>query len=195
VPPGGFLPSCRAVVMIPGPNHILLLGARDVDMEHIASYLPLLESEGFPVVDRTGLTGTFDFSINWAPASPSSASSAPDRSARQLRPHLRRRPPGTARTQAQARPRSHPHSRHRPRGGAFAELITRTVPGVVCGWSPNRQLDVRQYSTSNFRLGGDSGAIREKVGQGGRERIRTVRQARSLSVQPPGVTRVTQLFR
>lgn len=78
VPPGGFLPVCRAVVMIPGPNHTLLLGARDVDMEHIASYLPTLESEGRPVVDRTGLTGTFDFSINWAPPSPSSALSATD---------------------------------------------------------------------------------------------------------------------
>jgi uncharacterized protein (TIGR03435 family) len=64
--------------MIPGPNHTLLLGARDVDMEHIASYLPTLESEGRPVVDRTGLTGTFDFSINWAPPSPSSGLSATD---------------------------------------------------------------------------------------------------------------------
>jgi bla regulator protein blaR1 len=76
VPPGGFLPFCGSVVMIPGSNHTVLLGARDVDMEHIASYLPALESEGRPVVDRTGLTGTFDFSINWVPTSQSSASSA-----------------------------------------------------------------------------------------------------------------------
>jgi uncharacterized protein (TIGR03435 family) len=76
VPPGGFLPVCGGVAMIPGPNQTLLLGARDVDMEHIASYLPTLASEGRPVVDGTGITGTFDFSINWVSGSPSSASSA-----------------------------------------------------------------------------------------------------------------------
>jgi bla regulator protein BlaR1 len=70
------LPICGGVAMIPGPNQTLLLGARDVDMEHIASYLPTLASEGRPVVDGTGLTGTFDFSINWVSGSPSSASSA-----------------------------------------------------------------------------------------------------------------------
>jgi uncharacterized protein (TIGR03435 family) len=75
VPPGGFLPFCGGVIMIPGSNHTVLLGARDVDMEHIASYLPILESGGRPVVNRTDLTGTFDFSINWVPASQSSASS------------------------------------------------------------------------------------------------------------------------
>jgi len=76
VPPGGFLPFCGGVTMIPGPNHTVLLGARNVDMEHIASYLPALESEGRPVVDGTGLSGTFDFSINWAPST-SPATDAP----------------------------------------------------------------------------------------------------------------------
>jgi uncharacterized protein (TIGR03435 family) len=78
VPPGGFLPFCGGVNMIPDANQSLLLGARDVDMEHIASYLPTLENEGRPVVDRTGLTGTFDFSVKWSRASPSSASPAND---------------------------------------------------------------------------------------------------------------------
>jgi uncharacterized protein (TIGR03435 family) len=76
VPPGEFLPICGSVVMFPGANHTVLLGARNIDMDHIASYLPLLESEGRPVVDRTGLTGTFDFSVNWLPTPQSSVAPA-----------------------------------------------------------------------------------------------------------------------
>jgi uncharacterized protein (TIGR03435 family) len=51
----------------PGDERI---GARNVSMETIASYLSIL-GDGItrPVLDRTGLTGKFDFNLEWAPES------------------------------------------------------------------------------------------------------------------------------
>jgi uncharacterized protein (TIGR03435 family) len=69
VPPGGFLPKCGDVALDFDSDRTALLGARNVPMEHVAQYLPTVYRFGRPIVDQTGLTGTFDLSLNWAPDS------------------------------------------------------------------------------------------------------------------------------
>jgi uncharacterized protein (TIGR03435 family) len=68
VAPGGFLPECGFIEAISGPNHTVILGARNVPLRSIAAYLgslPPVAEFGRRVVDQTRLTGTFDFSLNW----------------------------------------------------------------------------------------------------------------------------------
>ena len=70
VPPGGFMPTCGDVAVILGPNHTFILGARDVTLHFLASNLgtiPAIADFGRPVVDQTGLAGTYDVSLNWLP--------------------------------------------------------------------------------------------------------------------------------
>jgi len=79
-PPGAFLPSCGRVQAVDAPNHTVLLGARNISLENLAGYLPDFEDMGRPVVDQTGLSGTFDFSLSWLPERsgvPSSGASEP----------------------------------------------------------------------------------------------------------------------
>ena len=65
VAPGGFLPECGNTQAIGGPNHTVILGARNVTLEHIADYLGSLGILGGPVADQTGLGGMYDFSLQW----------------------------------------------------------------------------------------------------------------------------------
>jgi uncharacterized protein (TIGR03435 family) len=67
VAPGGFMSSCGANALIFTPRHSMLLGARDVTMQYIADYIPAWQGFGRPVVERTGLIGTYDFSLDSIP--------------------------------------------------------------------------------------------------------------------------------
>ena len=82
----GFPADCHSLSVIPRPGTMLILvGSRDVTMDVLAGAfsgaVPL--GLGRPVIDRTGLTGTFDFTLEWAleprapAASDSPAPSAP----------------------------------------------------------------------------------------------------------------------
>jgi bla regulator protein BlaR1 len=67
IAPGGFISICGPVHAIDGPNHTGILGARDVTIQYLADYLvtiPPAFEFGRPIIDQTGLSGTFDFSLS-----------------------------------------------------------------------------------------------------------------------------------
>jgi bla regulator protein BlaR1 len=77
---GVFPRVCDAFLKIPVANHEMLLGSRNTTMKLIADSLPSIENLGRPVVDQTGLSGRFDFTLQWTPASDGPGQSGADAS-------------------------------------------------------------------------------------------------------------------
>ena len=67
VAPGGFTAVCGSFDGIEGPDHTFWAGARNATLEQVADYLAWEQNLGKPVVDQTGLTGRFDFTLQFTP--------------------------------------------------------------------------------------------------------------------------------
>ena len=78
---GGLPVICNSVVGMPADNAgRIRSGARNVTMEFVANYLSGEGTFARPLIDATGLTGTYDFAIEWAPQGrpPPGATFTPD---------------------------------------------------------------------------------------------------------------------
>lgn len=83
---GGYPAECGSVMMIPtGKRGSVGVGGRNVTMALIASTIDtagqLIGELGRPVIDGTGLTGTFDFRIDFTPQLPFMPNPATDENA------------------------------------------------------------------------------------------------------------------
>jgi uncharacterized protein (TIGR03435 family) len=73
----GFPPGCGSFAMLRLSGGALgLVGSRDASMDMVAASLARVVGEGRPVIDKTGLSGRFDFTLEWAPDPPPSDSPA-----------------------------------------------------------------------------------------------------------------------
>jgi bla regulator protein BlaR1 len=59
-----FPSQCGGVEAVPGSNQLILMGSRDTTMEMIAKSFSIGRL-GRPVVDATGLSGKYDFTLQW----------------------------------------------------------------------------------------------------------------------------------
>jgi uncharacterized protein (TIGR03435 family) len=62
-----FPPVCGQLSASDRPNHAVLMGERNITMEQLAASVSSLSRLGRPVVDQTGLTGSFDFTLEFTP--------------------------------------------------------------------------------------------------------------------------------
>jgi uncharacterized protein (TIGR03435 family) len=76
-PPCSTASPCGRFDSLPNPPGQFKIGARDVTMGFIANVLATSEL-GRPVIDQTGLSGNFDFTLEWTPNIPASPDFVPD---------------------------------------------------------------------------------------------------------------------
>lgn len=70
---GGFPYTCGGVILLPSSAGRVKIGGRDISLALLANSLTGWGQLHRPVVDRTGLTGNIDFTLEYVPeGSPSS---------------------------------------------------------------------------------------------------------------------------
>jgi uncharacterized protein (TIGR03435 family) len=72
----GFPTLCGGLLPLPhGQGRVAKYGASSVNLTFIANQLSIMGQLGRPVVDQTGMSGNFDFTLEWSPesANPSTA--------------------------------------------------------------------------------------------------------------------------
>jgi len=78
--PQDFPPLCDSLVVIKRPNRTTLAGYRNATMDSVLGSLSGITGLGRPLIDRTGLSGRFDFTLDWAaesgPSPPDSSGAA-----------------------------------------------------------------------------------------------------------------------
>lgn len=62
-----FPPVCGQLTATPMPNHAVLTGGRDMTVGQIATFVSSLGRLDRPVVDQTGFSGQFDFTLEFTP--------------------------------------------------------------------------------------------------------------------------------
>lgn len=73
-----FPPVCYGTILRQTSHHQFLLGARNTTMGLVAASLGSLGRQGRPLVDKTGLSGPVDFTMEWLPESSPGAALAAD---------------------------------------------------------------------------------------------------------------------
>jgi len=65
--PDNFPAYCDSIGLFPKPGGVIVLGYRNATMDMIAASLSGAVGKGRPVIDRTGLAGRYDFTLEWRP--------------------------------------------------------------------------------------------------------------------------------
>lgn len=68
--PENYPPMCDSFALIRRPNGTMLGGYRNASMDQLTGSLSGMIGLGHTLVDRTGLSGRFDFTLAWAPEPP-----------------------------------------------------------------------------------------------------------------------------
>jgi uncharacterized protein (TIGR03435 family) len=64
--PQTFPQFCDSFALIRKPNGTVMIGYRNATMEMLAGSLSGAVGQGRPVIDKTGLSGRYDFTLEWA---------------------------------------------------------------------------------------------------------------------------------